>query len=80
MTNKEIFESLKTAKWEQFREGEGHVRTEVDGRTALVSAEGTLYINGQIAIPFGVIPEVDEIVTSALTGIFPRIFSEWLEK
>ena len=80
MTNKEIFESLKTAKWEQFRNGEGHVRTEVGGCTAHVSAEGTLYIGGKIAVPFGVIPEVDEIVRYAQTGIFQRVFNEWLEK
>jgi len=85
MTNREIFESLKTAKWEQHRNGECIMKTSGPFWDAYVGPDGTLYITGSaiaggsFAVPYGIIPEVDEVVAFARAEVV-NLWHEWLER
>jgi len=85
MTNREIFNSLRTAKWEQHREGECIMKTGGQDWNAYVGPDGTLYvagsavIGGSFTMPHGIIPEVDEVVAFARAEVV-NLWHEWLER
>lgn len=85
MTNREIFESLKTAKWEQYRGGECVMKTGGKDWNAYVGPDGTLYITGSalaggsFSMPHGINPEVDEVVAFARAEVV-NMWREWLER
>jgi cytoskeletal protein CcmA (bactofilin family) len=83
MTNKEIFESLKTAKWQRVVFSETTITTQGDGWAAAVHMDGSLHIaggvGGAVSFQYGVIPAVDEVVKIARYAL-ADFFYEWLEK
>ena len=83
MTNREIFESLKTAKWEIYKINGLVLAANGKDWKAYIGRDGGLYLSGAALtdgynIPHGVVPEVDEVVLSAMKTLVDD-WNRWLD-